>query len=253
MSSPLPPSSSLRADWLDGLLSLFYPDRCLLCDRFVASRKMCSVCEACWSKVRPQEEGCSRCGLPLQVPEGAAWQCQDCRSGSFTFSVARSFAVYENPFRDIIHCFKFRGRRNLAAPLACRLQSVYEREPALASDVVVPLPLHRRRLRERGYNQSLLLAKPLARRLDLALEPDGLKRIRSTVPQSGLLMEARRDNIRGAFVVPRPARLRGKTILLVDDVFTTGATLNEAARTLLESGAGEVKSLTLARAIRAAY
>jgi ComF family protein len=150
---------------------------------------------------------------------------------------------------EIISRYKYRGDSRLAKSLGDLLAG-YEDSDFSFHDyrLVVPVPLHPRRLRRRGFNQSLLLARRISRRYSLPLDFTALRRIRATVPQTELSAAERRKNIRGAFAVFRAQTITEKDILLVDDVFTTGATVEECAKVLLKAGANRVDVLTLARA-----
>jgi ComF family protein len=148
----------------------------------------------------------------------------------------------------VVHQLKYAGRRRAAARLAeALLEDPAARALLATSDVLVPVPLHPRRLRERGFNQSALLAEEIARRTGRTVCPDALVRRVDTVPQAGLSASARRRNVKNAFAVRRRASVAGKTVALVDDVVTTGATARACARSLAEAGAGEVRLLTVAR------
>ena len=152
--------------------------------------------------------------------------------------------------REALHAFKFGGRRGLAAPLGDLIAELgLGALPGAAPDLLVPVPLHRRRARERGYNQSALLAMRVARAWGLPVAHDALARIAPTRPQTELDAAARRGNVRGAFAARRPEAVAGRHVLLVDDVFTTGATAAECARCLVGAGAEAVGVLTLARAL----
>jgi ComF family protein len=148
----------------------------------------------------------------------------------------------------VLHELKYRGRRRAARRLAEELLESIAVTRLLTRDaVLVPVPLHPRRRRERGFNQSELLATELARRTGLRVAPAALVRRRDTSPQAGLTAAARRANVAGAFAVRQRARVSGRPVVLVDDVFTTGATARGCARVLREAGASEVRVLTVAR------
>jgi ComF family protein len=150
----------------------------------------------------------------------------------------------------VLHQLKYAGRRRSAGRLAeTLLEEPAVRALVATSDVLVPVPLHPRRLRERGFNQSALLAREIARRTGKATCPDALRRRLDTVPQAGLSAAARRRNVRDAFAVQRRAAVAGRTVVLVDDVLTTGATALACARRLGEAGAREVRLLTVARVV----
>ncbi len=165
--------------------------------------------------------------------------------------LARAVAPYEGPVREALHFFKFAGKRELALPLG-RLMETLVREvfPYQRFDAVVPVPLHRSRERERGFNQALLLAEVIARGLRLPLFPGALVKCRETPDQVALPRVGRRSNLDGAFLAGEDASpLRGKTVLLVDDVYTTGATAGECTRTLLSAGVAAVYVVTLASGV----
>ncbi len=159
--------------------------------------------------------------------------------------IVASGARYESPLREAIHAMKYDGVPALADKLAPLLAEAW-RELRPQSDVLVPVPLHTRRQRERGYNQSELLARRLSAQCGVAVRTDLLRRVRHTEQQALLKGDARRHNVRGAFAAG--AEVQGRRVALVDDVFTTGSTLAECARTLLSAGASGVCALTVARA-----
>jgi ComF family protein len=150
--------------------------------------------------------------------------------------------------REALHAFKFGGRRALAAPLAALLAELgLGALPGATPDLLVPVPLHARRERQRGYNQSALLATRLGQVWGVPVALDALGRATATVPQTDLDAAARRKNVRGAFIVRRPELVAGRHVLLVDDILTTGATVGECARCLTRAGAAAVGVLTVAR------
>jgi ComF family protein len=183
---------------------------------------------------------------PAQL-HGAAL-CGYCRRGAFRFEKARSFGYYEGALREILQQYKYGGLRPLAGPLGDRLAQTLMRHRDSAWDMVLPVPLHRNRERQRGFNQAGLLAVRVGKLCGIPLGGRDCVRVRDTPPQTGLRAAERRKNVRGAFAVPRPERVRGRRVLLVDDVLTTGATADACARALLEAGARSVWVLTLARA-----
>lgn len=200
------------------------------------------MCEACRGGVRGLREPlCPRCGREV---EQSRPDC-GCRRRLRALSKIRSAAVYEGPLERALHRFKYEGWRALAPALAGILS---ERLQAPAGARVAAVPLHRRRQRERGYNQSALLARELARNWALTEAPRGLVRVRNTQPQVGLDRLRRRDNMEDAFSWQgRP--LTGAFVLLVDDVATTGSTLEACARALKAGGAARVEAVTVARAM----
>lgn len=248
----LPVSRISRA--CDGILNLVFPDRCFLCATPVARLRDCSICGNCWERavsLRLNPPWCPSCGLPFQMPltdEGHL--CGACSVQTPPFSGARSFGYYAAQLSRLVQGFKFERRRNLAKPLASLLAAAcletWRRE---AFDLVVPVPLHPRRRRERGFNQAALLAAALQEQLMLPYSESPLSRVRDTLPQVGLSDAERSRNLRSAFRCDRPALVRSKRVLLVDDVMTTGATASSATEALLAAGARSVSILTVARAV----
>jgi ComF family protein len=161
------------------------------------------------------------------------------------FDHAVAAGWYEGVLAEAIHLFKYRGKTLLARPLGAFLVDAMKRLPKV--DCLVPVPLHPSRLREREFNQSLLLCDSLKAESGLPVIHDGLERVRETPPQIGLAHAARRGNVRRAFVSKGPERIEGRRIVLIDDVFTTGATVNDCARALKRAGAETVCVLTVAR------
>jgi len=176
------------------------------------------------------------------VPHGAV------RRDGFAFAQARSFASYEGTLRLLIQRLKYDGYRPLAKPLGRFLAEAVQRLDPQSFDVLVPVPLHRRRERRRGFNQAALLAAHVSKAQKIPLAASDCVRVRDTPPQTGLRAAERRKNVAGAFHVPEPQRIRGKRVLLVDDVLTTGATAHACAQALRDAGAQGVWVATLARA-----
>lgn len=239
---------------IEEFVSALFPRVCPLCRSVVleGGAAFCPACLAGFEAIR--EPVCPRCGAPLAPggtePQGAL--CAACLARGPDRSPAlsvRSVAQYNGNVREAILRVKFGRQQPVARSLSLYLIEQFPRLfPAGAFDLILPVPLHPTRLREREFNQSVLLARPLAGRLRIALELDAVVRVRNTLPQSASSEADRRRNLRGAFRARRPGRIRGRSILLLDDVYTTGATLEELARTLLAAGARKVSGLTLARA-----
>jgi ComF family protein len=174
--------------------------------------------------------------------------CAACRGRPPGFDYARAAARYDGVVREALHAFKFRSRWTLAAPLADLLVEVVAGHlPDGIPDLLLPVPLHPRRERERGFNQASLLARRVGRSLGCPVRETVLARVVATRSQTELDAAARRANVRNAFAVRRPALVAGRHVVLVDDVLTTGATLSECARRLREAGASRVGALTVAR------
>jgi len=225
---------------LDAILNLLFPLACILCNAPVQERCWGPVCPSCWNRMKPLEPPyCPRCGMPAPFIEGP---CGACRRQEHAFDFARSALIFNDPLREVIHHLKYSDRVSLARPLGSLLCGCLERE-AFQSHVVIPVPLHRKRERSRGYNQAGLIAESLAK-LNRKIDTATLYRRKNTPSQTGLSRSQRTLNLSGAFGV------RGRVpecVLVVDDVFTTGSTLHEVAKTLKRNGADRVEVLTVAR------
>lgn len=231
---------------LSDLLALALPSRCLVCAARLETPLFAPVCRACW-RALPSigHPFCPRCGTPY--PEGVApGLCGPCRLPGRGFRRARAAGPYDGALKVLLHELKYRRRFRLARALG---QLAFDRclkEGALEGAAVVPVPLHWRRRRERGYNQAELLAKAIAAEAGLA-RCRALKKTKHRPPQAELSASGRRRNARGAYCARLPAGLVGEPVILVDDVFTTGATAEACARALRRAGAAAVDVITVAR------
>lgn len=232
-SASLPEALSAAERWL-------LPGACLECGGGVgpADPLFCPACQGRWRAL--PEPQCGRCGQPAAL---LASGCRICAAWPDGLDRARSAVWLDDSARHAVHALKYDGWRRVAPLLARRMAPLV---PKLAGVTLVPIPLAAARERRRGYNQAGVLAGALAEAAGLPVASDWLRRTRDTRTQTALTPEARRANIAGAFSVTAPPR--GARVVLVDDVFTTGATLAEAAVTLLEAGAGAVEAVTFARA-----
>jgi ComF family protein len=226
------------------VLEFFLPRMCLFCGAGVGEEAAQAVCPECEARIEWVESPlCSCCGLVFEAG-GGDHPCGDCQTEPPPFTRARAAALYEGPVAAAIKRFKF-GRQIVYQPLLRSwLQRPGCRELADEADLLLPVPLHPRRLKARGFNQALLLARAFPEK-PVGLE--ALTRERYTVPQVGLNLSQRRDNVKGAFAVSRPEAVKGKKILLIDDLYTTGATVRECAKVLRRAGADRVEVLTVAR------
>jgi ComF family protein len=233
------------------LFNLFFPDDCRICGTPLTNVTRIPVCPACLSKPKPLSADyfCVQCRTPFLnlAPLDEQGRCELCRRGLRGFDAAYSFGAYEDTLRDLIHLFKYSRIRTLAGPLGELIASAVPRDQSF--DVVVPVPLHWRRRLERGFNQSELLARAVARRYGAPVI-NAVRRARSTATQAGLSNAKRRANVAGAFTVARKRAIERRRVLLVDDVMTTGATAASCAAALRRAGASYVGLLTLARVDR---
>jgi ComF family protein len=240
--------------WALAALDLVFPALCPVCDSPLAAGRRDPLCGPCWAAVpRIGPPWCERCGQPfhtLALPSERPASlrpvtCGACRAEPPAWDWARAGAEYEGVLRDAIHAFKFEGKRALARPLAALVLEQGALPPSDDAPTLVPVPLGRAREHERGFNQAELLAERLGTGLGLAVRPRWLRRVRPTGPQSDLGAAERRANVRGAFAAA-PA-VAGRSVVVVDDVLTTGATAAECARALRAGGAARVGVLTVAR------
>lgn len=230
---------------------LFFPSSCRLCAALLDRPGERIVCRDCLGRLAPR--GGPVCPVCGRFFEGDAEPhlCRRCLADRPGFSVHRSCAAYGGPLKDLILLFKYRRYAPLAVPLARFAEAAVGGETALwdGADGLVAVPLHRARRRERGFNQSGLLARELGRRRGLEVVKGSLVKLRQAPPQAGLRAADRERNVVGAYGVKRPEKVRGRVLVLVDDVTTTGATLRECAQVLLEAGAKDVRAVTLAQAL----
>ena len=231
---------------------LLAPQNCVVCGGIVINRDLSQVCQDCFSSLGPLHEPvCQVCGKPL--PGGKysiADTCGECRSDPPQFDQARAWGPYEGDLRKILLEFKYAGLKTLAGPLSELLCGTIESGFNVPFDWIAPVPLHRNRLRERGYDQALLLARKVSRKTGIPILR-GLRRIRETRPQYGLSSRERRENTKGAFSLSDTTRLNKPSILVLDDVFTTGSTTSSISKCLKRKlGTGFIGILTVARAVR---
>ena len=226
---------------LQPLLDILYPPRCAGCQRTGSV-----VCSFCLSQMLPLPTPvCPRCGLP--TPQAAL--CQECRYTPPFITALRAACAYEEPLRACIRALKYDGNTRLAEPLGLLLAQAYRRYD-ISANAMLPVPLHQERLAQRGYNHAALLAQVCARHLHIPYYEHLLVRYRATLSQVGLSPGERRQNVQGAFAcAPALARgaLYGKTLVIIDDVCTSGATLEACAAPLIAAGARAVWGLALAR------
>lgn len=236
--------------FLAAALDLVFPPLCHVCRRCIPSAGELHICPDCHDSMPPIASPlCTVCGIPFEGA-GDDHPCGRCSTRHPAYDAARAALAYEGAGRDLIHAFKYRSKTHLRRPLA--LLTIERLSGFIGSglhDLVMPVPLHRKKLAVRGFNQSLLLGEILSRRFRIPLDRHALRRIRWTEPQINLPAGDRHSNVRGAFAVHDPPRVDGRRILLVDDVFTTGSTVEECARTLKRAGAVQVTVITVARAL----
>jgi competence protein ComFC len=231
--------------------ALLYPEVCQICGDERATAVEGFVCPHCWRQVRfIRPPFCKRCGLPYQGDLTTAFECTNCREMELHFSSARSAVVAKTIVLEIIHRFKYQRELWFEPFLADLL--LREAVPALRKqnwDFIAPVPLHSVKEREREFNQAELIAKHLSVAAKIPLNNNLLRRVSPTMTQTRLTKQQRAENMRGAFAVRKGVKLNGEKIIVVDDVFTTGATTSACAKALRAAGAGEVCVWTVARGL----
>ena len=251
MASETPGVTTGALQWtsrllLDPLLATLFPSDCTACGVALSRPTRGPLCDACWDALPRHRGPLCGCGLPL--PEALAGPCGRCRRALSPLLRGYSLGPYHGSLRLLLHELKYRGRRRIADRLAELICADPAARPVLASCAVfVPVPLHPRRLAERGFNQSELLAAAIAKRAGVSLHTRALVRRKDTPPQTGLSAAQRRRNVAGAFAVRERPRVHQSRIMLVDDVLTTGATARACADALRAAGAACVDIVTVAR------
>ena len=246
-----PSVTSPARSWADALLGFFYPEACQICHTARATPAEGYVCAACWQGVRfIKPPFCDRCGLPFEGAITNAFECSNCREMDLHFSSARSAVVAGGVVLEAIHRYKYQKAlwfEPFLADLFLREALPTLREPAW--DSVVPVPLYPAKERAREFNQAARLARHLAAALKIPLNKSALRRVLPTSTQTRLTREQRATNVRRAFALRPGRKLDRQRVILVDDVFTTGATTSACAKVLLDGGAAEVCVWTVARGV----
>jgi len=258
------PQRVLLRSAIDALAAVLFPAPCRICAATLVNASRIPICAQCFASFEPLKKPfCQCCGRPFLAPAGGedvphqmeleqAGQtlCRLCRGEFYAFDMARSYGSYNEALRKAILLLKFEEVTCLGDWFAARLAEVVAREAEeFRADVVVPVPLHPDRQRERGYNQAELIARPLARKLHLNLGPYLLMRTRPRPPRLVLSRKEHWDSVRGAYATREGLRVDKLRVLLIDDVMTTGATLDSCARALKKAGAAAVLGVTVARVV----
>lgn len=247
---------SIVPEWMAGLMRrtmrFVLPIHCSICNSPLTDDPTPHFCSDCWSTVAQMPSPrCARCDRPfpstIVTAHSPHYTCQTCIMRPPSYTRAWTLYPYTPPLRDAICLFKYRGKVALVSALTALM---IERLPCLSRlDVIMPVPLHRDRLRQREFNQSLLLADRIGRRLGIPISYSNLIRTIPSPPQTTLSKKSRLKNLRGTFTVRSPDAIREKCVLLIDDVFTTGTTVNECAKSLRKAGSSDVFVLTLGRTL----
>lgn len=233
---------------LQGGLELIFPPRCLYCDAYLAGNEiknyLCSGCERDICLI--SSPLCSVCGMVFSSGAGSDHLCGSCLRTKKPYALARAAVLYTPVVKYLLHCLKYRSDTTVLPAIKMIIDRM-DRSAYSDTELILPVPLHINRLRSRCLNQSLILARLFYPRKNRKIFNDVIVRIRDTIPQANLNGEARRKNLRKAFQVIKPELVRGKSVCLVDDVLTTGTTIQECSRVLTAAGVKRIKVLTLAR------
>ena len=236
----------LLRDMYETAITFLYPAECRVCKEFLEATSIPYICNNCWQDIHFLEPPwCDICGTP-----GVDGLCDECATTPPRYGKLRSIAFYQTTLQQAIHFFKFEKKKVFAQHLIQLINTHIPLDCSIAEyDFILPVPIHKKRLRERGFNQATLLANGIAKAGRVSVLRNTLVRKRHTVAQSSLDREARQQNIVGAFEIRNPDIIRDKRLLIFDDVFTTGATIREIVNELWTADPAEVDVLTLARTL----
>ncbi|MCY4402092.1 MAG: ComF family protein [Candidatus Poribacteria bacterium] len=231
---------------IESAVSFIYPAQCRVCRNVIGLESIPYVCDTCWENLEViVPPWCEICGI--SNTDGV---CADCATNPPKYGKLRTIGIYDGTLQQLIHLYKFEKRTSLVKHLVQLIfKHLPEDLPIDEYDYILPIPIHKKRLRERGFNQTTLLAEHISKKSNNPILRDALIREKNTSPQSGLDREARQTNIIGAFSLRKSEAICNRKILVLDDVFTTGATVREAVKVLWNADPIEVDVLTLARAV----
>ena len=240
----------------EGLLNLIFPLDCKICEKPIRESKGYSICEDCFKTIELIEPPyCIKCGKPListdYFKSNRGILCSNCKRKKYSFEFSRSVGIYQKVLKECIHLFKYYGEKKLAKPLG-KLMINYllkNNEFKKKIDLIIPVPLHKNDLKKRGFNQSVLLGRVIGDYFSIPVEKRVLIKKKLTPFQVNLSKKEREKNIIKAFVVERPEEVKYKNILILDDIFTTGSTVEECAKELIKAQAKNIFVLTLARSV----
>tara|TARA_Y100000294_G_scaffold7281_1_gene7142 strand:+ start:1323 stop:2174 length:852 start_codon:yes stop_codon:yes gene_type:complete len=245
------------------ILDIIFPSKCFKCGFFLSGLENRSICPTCLNQIGLiKPPFCGICGKPFGFQydlsnEDSYW-CGACRTETNYFDKVRSLGKYEGFFKEALINYKYRGRREILKDLIriCFLPKKNNFIPqkkaadkADGLDIIIYVPLHKKKLRTRGFDQAFLIAKEISKLSNVPLKADFLFKEIETIPQAALKKQIRKNNLKGVFAVRNRNSLEGKNVLLVDDVITTGTTVNECSKILKQNGANRVEVFTLARAV----
>lgn len=232
------------------LKALCFPASCLLCDCALPSSAKILLCPSCLPEISfINQPLCTCCGVEFPDSAQGNHYCSKCLTNKPAFEMARAILHYNDAAAKLVHSFKYAGKTYCHSTFSALKSLSTSVTDLVLPDLIVPVPLHVKRLRERGFNQAVILAHLFFPDNKQQIAAEMLLRTRITVPQTGLSGKDRRKNLKNAFAIGQTDKIKGKSVLLVDDVYTTGTTINECAKILKKHGAKNVQALTLARVL----
>ena len=249
---------------LNFFLDIIFPPKCFKCGFSLIGLDSSSICPSCFKKVSLiNPPFCDTCGKPFyfeyDLPLEGGYRCGNCRTEKHYFDKARSLGKYDGVFKQALICYKYKGRKELLKDfikICLQPQNNYSFIPMKKGvdktggiDLILYVPLYKNKLRTRGFDQAFLIAKEISKLSNIPLKADFLFKKKETPPQAALKKQIRIKNLKGAFDVRDRSFLEGKNVLLVDDVITTGVTVNECSKVLKQNGTNKVEVFTLARAL----
>lgn len=240
----------IRLGW-GKIIDCLFPPLCHYCREPLHDSRKTRLCDSCLAGLTLLESPlCPLCGYPYLHGSCSDHLCGACTVARPAFDSARGALVFDGAVRELIHRLKYGGKTILRRPLALLAADHLDRFVCGSSpEMIIPVPLHKKRLRQRGFNQAILVGEIFAKQWGLPLLRNTLRRVRWTEPQVNLSAAERPENVKGAFALEQISEIAGKRILLVDDVYTTGSTVKECAKVLKSGGAGSVVVVTVARAV----
>lgn len=229
---------------LKDIANIFFQNGCIVCGR-TTNKFICDRCESEIEYINPPL--CTRCGRPFNSEQGISHLCYNCIKEKNKFTMSRAVFKYNGHIKHLIHRFKFGDQVNLAEFFSDQLIRLYNMYFVTRKiHAIIPVPLANGRLKHRSYNQTQLLADMMSKKLFLPVYSEQLVKVKETLPQSKLNSEQRRENVKHAYMVVDSNRIKSKNILLIDDVITTGATINACANTLIRAGINQVYVIAIA-------
>lgn len=234
---------------LKAMINLFYPLRCQVCGVGLEPDNKRHICLNCYKEIRINAPPfCIKCGRPIKIKGSKQLDCHNCKNRSFYFNRAWAACKYENVIKECLHSFKYKRKLHLLRLLSELMHNFTKEFIEIDKiDLLCAVPLSRSKLREREFNQSQLLAEEIAKKFNKKISKNNLRKVVPTPAQAKLKRDERLSNLKNVFKIKEPSLFKGKSILLIDDVFTTGSTMNECSRVLKETGAKKIYGLVLAR------